>query len=278
MTPSTPCGECPALSGCLYPQFFEDEARSVDARHQAPPRPFVLQLEPRNSSEESPPDTVVFTMTLLGETARYVSTLIPAFRQAGRRGIQLARRRVTLDLEGVDQESPLLSGNWGFLATKPGVAGVEDISLPVAPESVRIRFVTPVRLKLEGRPVAPHRFSAGLFMDRLSDRFNLVQQFYGDPPTAADCTPADEQFHLVRSHLRWQAFHHHTSRKDIQLGGLMGTVDLAGGSLARIWPMLWLGQVLGVGNHTAMGFGQYCLEPWHTDQHRRVQGSGVAGS
>lgn len=252
MSPTTACADCVAHTHCLFPLMFEDVAQGVDPRYQAPPRPFVPQLI---GPGEAADGELCLALTLLGGTTRHAAPLIPTFHEVGERGLNLGRRRLRLSLSGVERELPVLSGHWQPLMPVADHSAGTPPSLPPVPGEARLQFLTPVRLQQEGRPVGPSRFSVALFLERLHARLALLRSVYGDGAPATDPSPG--QFHRVRCDLHWREHRHHGKRTEVVLGGLVGSVDLTGAALAHVWPDLWLGQVLGVGNHTALGFGQY---------------------
>lgn len=256
MSLTTACGDCVAHTHCLFPLMFEDVAQGVDPRYQAPPRPFVPQL----IDHREHPRELCLALTLLGNTIHQAAPLIPVFRTVGEQGLALGRRRLRLSLSGVDWETPVLSGHWQVLTPATDTAAAMLPPLPPVPRTLRLRFLTPVRLKQDGCPVGPSRFSVGLLLERLQARLALLRAVYGDGETTPPDSDMTAPFHRVRCDLHWQDHPHHGKRTEVVLGGLLGSVELTGSALEAVWPDLWLGQVLGVGNHTALGFGQYRVE------------------
>ena len=73
---------------------------------------------------------------------------------------------------------------------------------------------------------------------------------------AADAVP------LIAVRLRWYDWSRYSSRQQttVPMGGLVGTIELAGDGLEPFWPYLWLGQWTHAGKGAVMGLGGYRIE------------------
>jgi CRISPR/Cas system endoribonuclease Cas6 (RAMP superfamily) len=62
--------------------------------------------------------------------------------------------------------------------------------------------------------------------------------------------------------MEWFDWTRYSSRQEteINMGGLVGTVELCMNDLEDYWPYLWLGQWTHVGKGTSMGMGAYTIE------------------
>lgn len=263
MPPHTPCLTCPLRQTCLYPLFFEDNLVPELARYTAPPRPFIVECG-------APPDraavgeTLELDMVLIGAVNDYLMALIPAARRAGQYGLDVGRERVLLRLlevlrqDGIDQWTPLAPSD-GALPRQ-----VAPIPIPAPPQRVRIEWVTPLRLKHRGRLVTPETFSLAYFIERLLARSRLLEQFYGEGEADTTLTVVHDLPGERRRELRWREISHWSARQRalMKLGGVVGFMEINNGErLTLVWPALWLGQWLHVGNNTSFGLGEYRLVP-----------------
>jgi CRISPR/Cas system endoribonuclease Cas6 (RAMP superfamily) len=66
----------------------------------------------------------------------------------------------------------------------------------------------------------------------------------------------------TKAYTKWRDFNRFSSRqhKSLKIGGQLGIIRY-NGEIARFYPSLKLGEVLGAGQHTTSGFGRYRLMP-----------------
>ncbi|MDS4021042.1 MAG: CRISPR system precrRNA processing endoribonuclease RAMP protein Cas6, partial [Candidatus Competibacter sp.] len=96
-------------------------------------------------------------------------------------------------------------------------------------------------------------------------RISLLTAFHTDDPLETDfvgLTQAARAVELERTRLRWYDWTRYSSCQDalIQMGGLIGEIELDGAGLEPFWPYLWLGQWTHAGKGAVMGLGRYRLE------------------
>ena len=269
VTRARTCAGCLLLEHCVYTRLFEPPAPAgqQDQRFAAPPRPYVLEIDPRAPREYPPGSSLALGMTLLGEALRQVPYLIHALQQAGNRG--LGQNQARFSVARLFQERQPGSGDWqpvysaeeGRYTPLPPAA----VSTPPAPERVRVRLLTPLRLKRHGHLTSPERFTAEDFLFSLVGRLRLLASHHGGNPEPL----AWPRFYasaktviLSQPQLRWHEWTRYSSRQNtlMELGGLLGTFELTGPDLATLWPLLWWGQWVHTGKGTTFGLGAYRLE------------------
>ncbi len=105
VTRARTCDGCLLASHCVYPRVFEPLAPPGDAgrRYAAPPRPYVLDLDPQAPRDYAPDAPLTLGLTLLGEAIRQTPYLIHALQQAGQRG--LGREQARFALTCLEQET-----------------------------------------------------------------------------------------------------------------------------------------------------------------------------
>ena len=142
-----------------------------------------------------------------------------------------------------------------------GERNVAPSSLIPHPLSLRLRFLTPTRIKVNGQ--LQWRTDFPLLARNLLRRVTLAARAHGATndvrletdelwARAATITNCDE-------YLRWWDYGRYSTRQQtaLKLGGFVGNVGFRGAALPDFLPLLAAGEMLGVGNATAFGLGQY---------------------
>ncbi len=127
------------------------------------------------------------------------------------------------------------------------------------------RFLTPLRLNADGRLVSQDRFRFHHLFSNLLRRISLLTVFHTDTPLEtnfAELTQAARAVGLKSARLSWHDWTRFSSRQDtlVQMGGLVGEIELTGADLEPFWPYLWLGQWTHAGKGAVMGLGRYQIE------------------
>ena len=266
VTRAPTCPPCLLYRSCLYPYVFEtppDPGVGKLTRYPAAPHPYVLVPDARGGAIAAG-DTLTLDVILFGHGNRHLPYVIHALHQAGQRG--LGRERGALELLRVAQVDgadwrPIYTPGGAFTPLPP----VAPIAPPV-PERLTLRVLTPLRLTQEDRLVSRDRFRFHLLFSSLLRRISLLTAFHTDAPLEADfagLTQAARAVELAGARLRWRDWTRYSSRQDalIQMGGLVGEIELDGAGLEPFWPYLWLGQWTHAGKGAVMGLGGYRLTP-----------------
>ena len=271
------------LRSCPYPFLFENRpppGATKLTRYPRTPGPYVL--EPSERDVDMHEGTLNLGVTLFGAANDHLPYVVHALDQAGRRG--LTGRRVRLEMLDVQVESrdraseDASSGErWTTVFEPSGrlSAVPPGHSIPPAPPPVvRIRLLSPLRIKRHGHFVGVSDFDFRAFFGGLLRRISLLTYFFSDAPLETDFAGLlrlAEAVSVAGPALRWQEWTRHSSRQNelLQMGGLLGRFDLAGPEIGPFWPCLWLGQWTHAGKGCSMGLGRYVLEP--------VDGDAAAG-
>ena len=137
---------------------------------------------------------------------------------------------------------------------------------PAPPRTVRVRLLTPLRVKRREHFVGVPDFDFRALMGGLLRRISLLTYFFGETPLETDFAGLlrhAESTPIAGRALHWREWTRYSSRQNekLQMGGLVGSFELAGTDLDRFWPLLWLGQWTHAGKGCSMGLGRYVLEP-----------------
>jgi len=265
LTGAPSCLGCARRAECAYAYVFETPPPANAALmrlYPNAPHPFVL----RELTDQAA-GTATLQLTLVGRAQALLALVVQALRQAaqGTHGIDGER----LSLREVQQEAGLGCETWqridcerDLLRPLPSPVAL----LPAAPEAaVRLRFITPLRVKREGNAVGAQALDFGALFGTLMRRVSMLQAFHTDTPLQAPFAELAARSREVRmrSHLEPAAQQRFSNRqrRAMPMNGLLGWVELDAVDAQAFWPFLWLGQFVHAGSATTMGLGCYEIEP-----------------
>jgi len=258
---NTPCGDCLLKHSCAYSYLFETPPPG-DAlkmrKYTAAPHPFVLQLpeDTRDGSSAYKLQTVVF-----GHGQRFFPYLVHALKTAGEQGLGAKRQAFLLD--HIEQLSvtapPKVIYQHGKLEP---LAAPAPPDIPGMPPRIRLTLHAPMRIKQDSKNLNGAHFSFAAFFGNLLRRISMLTYFHTDTPLETDFAALmhkARQIEFAGKNLNWYDWTRYSSRQQIemQLGGVVGTLELDLEELEDFWPYLWLGQWTHAGKATSMGMGRY---------------------
>jgi hypothetical protein len=265
------CDGCLLRATCVYSTLFESPAvgGEVAGRYAHRPHPFVLDLVHTLGNDVAPGEAFALGINLIGPAQTQAPYLIHALQLAGERGLGKAGGRFRV--VALEREWTLGVGDWRtvytpesgeYLAEPPG-----DQPRPApttAPSTVRLRLLTPLRMKRRGHLVGPREFEATTLLNALYGRATLLAGHYGGKagPEWGRLKPHADDVRMEHQSLRWQDWTRYSSRQDslMEMGGLLGELSLTGPGIAAFWPVLGYGQWAHVGKGTSFGLGAYLLD------------------
>lgn len=261
------CDRCLLYRSCVYPYVFETPPPPESERmrrYPAAPHPFVL-VRPLAEAPEA--RRIEVGVTLIGYAVRQLPHVVYAMQQAGRGGI--GRRRVGHTLVQVEQRcGPIADDGWEVIFRHDASLAARDPFVPVPPPlegDVRVRLLTPLRVRRDGHLVGADAFTPGDLLVPLLRRVSLLSYFHTDRPLEVDFKGLVTAARTIRSpeaRLQWHDWTRYSSRQhtDMRMGGLVGSFALRAQDAAPFWPLLWLGQWTHAGKAASMGLGRYRLE------------------
>ncbi len=264
------CQGCLLIQGCAYSQLFETPPPpGLDVSgFTAMPHPYVLDIDPSAPSEHTLGDAMPLGITLLGGAIAQLPYLIHALTMAGHRG--LGRDHGQFAVEYVERESLPGADRWDRVyEARTGEyrqREADPLRAPDPPGAVRLRLITPLRIKRDSHFVVPRQFELTDLLRHLYIRLQRLALLYGGRPKAFDWhgdRAAIEQLSVLDPRLGWRDWTRYSSRQrtEMQMGGLLGEMVISGPGLPVIWPALWAGQWTHVGKGTSFGLGRYGLDP-----------------
>jgi len=267
------CPRCHLRTVCTYPLIFEPPPRPdvpLLGAEGVPPA-YVLR-PPRGCSWTHPTPQSIrpgqpwrFDLLLFGPAVLQFPLVLYAAHRAFQQG--LGGRRVRFRIRQVLQLHPARRRVRPLLREHPTPSYRNPKAVVLRPprrtrpvERLRIRFVTPLRLKQGGR----YRFDARLdtLMAALLRRLSRLGLLYGTGPVEEyrELLAIARQVQTRRQDLAWVDWTRYSGRQAtvMQLGGWVGEIEFEG-PLTPLWGWLRLGEVVHVGKNTAFGLGQYVL-------------------
>jgi CRISPR/Cas system endoribonuclease Cas6 (RAMP superfamily) len=265
MTKMKVCDGCPLYRSCPYPQVFEHPVprQPLSQKFSAVPNPYMIEAPEPGARHYRQGDRLCFEMVLLGPAAAQLALVIEAWRRA-------LNRRITRQGGAAQLETVSVQDGQGWTPVyslqHPEILDYspQAMTLPSAPARIQMRLVTPMRLQHHGEPLKTENFRPAILLDALRRRWDLLHCLYSDQQSAAPfCEPGSIE--VVVSKMKWADWHRFSRRqqKHMGMGGLLGTLELAGDGLQAGWPLLYFGQWLHVGKNSSFGLGRYVMESPH---------------
>ncbi len=260
----TPCADCMLKNACAYSYIFETPP-PADAnkmrKYTASPHPFVLQFPKRTELQEN---QYALNMTLFGNGARYFPYLVHAMQKAGEEGIGSSRQIFQLDsikqTDSVGMEQIIYqNGNLHQQLNQLQQA------LPLMPDEIKINIHTPMRIKQLGHNLNPHTFNFSALFGNLLRRISMLTYFHTDSALEtnfAELSQRAKQIDFKHKALHWYDWKRYSSRQktEMNMGGVIGQLQLDTYELEDFWPYLWMGQWTHAGKATSMGLGHYSID------------------
>ena len=264
VTRESDCTKCLLYRNCPYSYVFETPPPLDTKRmklYPAAPHPFVIYPPPLPVQNQPAGSEVSIELALFGLANAQLPYLIYAFQTAGRRGV--GSRRSRLELERIEQygQTDNWQAIWGIgesLEQKPAFIPEP----PVYPDEVAIELQTPLRIKRDENLVGIKEFAFHDLFRSLLRRISMLMYFHARMDLQIDfsgLTEVSRNVEMRSKTLHWQDWSRYSSRQktSMEMGGLMGMIELTGRDLQPFWPLLWLGQWTHAGKGASMGLGRY---------------------
>lgn len=256
------CEECPESLACAYAVLFEGAApvnRAILRKYPQVPQPFVLVPAESTSEGLNKDGRLEFTIRLIGPAIE----MYPYVIRAGMRMLQygLGGKRVPFRLQAIHDSHGSI-----YTHGDPAVRAVHRQSLTLPPQPapvigrIMLKFLTPLRLAVDGRP--SHDPSLEAILAAVVRRCRILNHFYGDgnelatPGELLDAAGAAERIDCALLSKNLRRFSGRQQRT-MMLDGVLGTLTYkwpSGCAGPQHW--LQLGSVLHVGKATTFGFGR----------------------
>lgn len=257
------CSDCLLRSTCVHARLFEvkpDPARRSGL--SSLPHPYVLDPSALSKREYAKGEEFSFDLTLFGPMIELLPYFIYAVEEMGRRG--WTRERHPFELIAVESAGQQLYASGA--PELPEQLPRQALSLKVLAEDktreqATLELQTPLRFKydrqLSGTLDEPRLLR--LLYRRLHSLWQTFEE--QDPPwPQGSAFPPSGVFRIREQDLTWQEQGRYSTRQrsEMQLGGLLGQVQLEG-DLQGILPLLRAAEVTHLGKETSFGLGKVRL-------------------
>ncbi len=267
MGPKQPCETCSLQRACVHARLFEVfvGAEPPPFLHGLPaaPRPFVFEPEDEQRDFKAG-DLLELDLVLFGEAVTLQAFAVLAVERMAEAGLGVHRHPFVLqrvsyqDADGLWQ--PGFERGGRRFTEAPAVHLLRE---PAGADRLRLRFLTPTRIKEGGRFI--DRFTFRTLAFRMLRRTLEIAHFHV-PGADVDwqLEPILEQADAVRvarSDLRWRDWQRYSNRQrsKMSLGGFVGEVTLEG-PLEPFHDLLCTAEVVHVGKGATFGLGRVKVE------------------
>jgi len=260
----TACISCMLKTSCAYSYVFETPPPSKSdkmRKYTASPHPFILQF-PLNESLEQ--QKYALNMTLFGHGERFFPYIVHAMKKAGQDGMGSSRQ--VFELDTISQNSSLKGEEVIYQNGQlQNQLAANEMDIPAMPEQIKIIIHTPIRIKKDGHNLNQVYFNFAAFFGNILRRISMLTYFHTDTPLEtnfAELMQRAKQIHFKHKELSWYDWKRYSSRQktEMNMGGVIGLLQLDSEGMEDFWPYLWLGQWTHAGKATSMGLGHYSID------------------
>lgn len=272
------CERCPVTASCWYPYIFETPMPSGLVglpQQQDAPRPFIL-LPPvggfslPSNRTFAAGEELCFHLTLMQEAQTALPYLIYAMAQMAQQGLGVARARFVLEgaihLGTKGQTQPIYSAQTRvFHSPAEGATSLHPLiearlAQLQSPEQVKLRFITPTRIRIAGQPQPEISFA--LLIRFLLRRMAMLLAVHGGVTPTWDTRLWEDRATEVKTlatALLWADVDRYSNRhqRKIRTSGFRGEIVFAGERIPEFLPLLVAGEFLHVGSNVTFGLGKY---------------------
>ncbi len=281
------CRDCLLKQRCVYAYVFESHSpddANILGKVNSIPHPFIIEPPEEEKQRYLAGQTFSVGLILIGEAIQYLPYFIYTFDLLGRNGI--GRGRGNCRLQEVHTVSPQGDTQLIYCSKTRKVESFSkeciDLSQPIlsvmegsvsnaiqnTPEEITLRFLTPTRLKYDGKLMIDLEFH--IFIRQLLRRLFLIRHYYCKDSLPEAGLPG-EGYHRILiddarsigikvSNLQWCDWERYSRRQDtrMKLGGFVGDIVYKG-SVSPFYPFIEAGKILHVGKGTSFGLGKYIV-------------------
>lgn len=264
--PNSECKQCMLLHNCDYALLFNGTPpanRTMMRKYDNIPVPYAFRCSISQPMQVQTGELFSIEMNLIGSSFHKLPAIIKSMENIGQCGLEKRRYRATLNSVSVQHqqgEETLLYANGLLLSLVQEVTPI----IPPCPDMIRLEWLTPYRAKSVKHDQQPNTLAIDKLMMAIVRRVSLLQNFYTDIPLDTDFSALkilSLQFEAacLDSKLQFSQQHRFSAKHKERLptSGVLGHLDLSLKGLDDLWPYLFLGQFLNVGQNASMGYGRY---------------------
>jgi|TARA_Y100000031_G_C8247055_1_gene398623 hypothetical protein len=258
------CQDCFLQDECIYYRYF---LRTHHGKKQ-PVRPYIIEAPHGNPMVVEPGELISFMFILVGESLKHLLKFFAVFEAMGECGLGKGWRK------GDGRcylETVYCVGDEGYISLYPQKDRRAAMPAPLKRrwsefcqpidrplEKIRVRFLTPTRIQLDGKLIDRVPFYA--LVARLLDRIlDLDREYCGGGlsfPVEDLVKLAQSEVEIAEDRTAWYDWERYSSRQNsrMKFGGITGEIVYRG-NLTPFIPYLLLGEYIHVGKQATFGNG-----------------------
>ncbi len=270
ITRAPTCEGCLLRQQCAYGYVF-DTAPPPGAerlrRYESVPRPYVLDIASDERTSFAEGDALQLELTLVGRATDYLPYFVYTCQKLEESGLGTGRHEGKGRFRLTEVLAHAADGSLTCVYTPeegldtlrlPVIRGADILARVTPARQVRVRFLTPTRLRFEGRLTDDIDFHH--LIRALLHRLSSLVYFHCHAEPEADFTGLIQQAEGVRTlerNLHWREQSRYSRRQQsvLKMGGFTGEM-LFEGDLRPFLPLLKAGEYVHVGKGTVMGLGR----------------------
>lgn len=255
------CAGCALEYACIYTTLFETRPNPESGlmrRYERAPHPFLLAVAPPVSKKmpQGGNGALIVRLRLFGDAGKALPFVLKSFEEAGKVGFGAARVPHKLTFVSHEDGEVIWRSGENFKPVKS-----DDSAPPPLARITRWRFISPVRLKREGRLVTAEQFEGHDLCMAVVRRLGLLTGFFGSGPLSADFAAlkvAALRARITAKALEWYEIRRFSARQHMELGmgGLIGELTLDHGGDPELAAALAYAPLIHVGKGATMGLGE----------------------
>jgi len=264
--PRSECKHCMLLHNCDYALLFygvRPNNAQVMRKYDTIPVPHAFQCALSQPMQLQTGELFSIKMSLIGLSNQKLPSVIKSMENIAQQGLQKQRFKAALNSVSIVHkkgQEALLYAN-GLLLSLPQTY---NPSIPQCPAMVRLQWCTPYRDKAIKGKQEISTLNITKLMMAIIRRISLMQNFYTDTPLATDFIQLKQlaitlEATCLMQSLSFSQQSRYSAKHQTQIptSGVLGYLDLSLKGVESLWPYLFLGQFLNVGQNASMGFGRY---------------------
>ncbi|MDR1636712.1 MAG: CRISPR system precrRNA processing endoribonuclease RAMP protein Cas6 [Treponema sp.] len=268
-----PCFDCLYSATCVYGSVFESvipKDNRILAGRDRIAHPVVIEADRLTAAETA---SLVLNIIFTGSSLACLPYFFQALKKGGESGVLKQRTPYTIrdcfDYSAGSKRSLLVNAELLNTNIEPDVWEFDDPDGRPYGGELLIQLQSPLRFKVGGRYSGT--FTAADFALCLHRRTETLCSQYGsytggDKNAAGTAWPFFHGWNIAESALGWKDWTHYSARqkKTMRLGGLTGSMVLAGFFTPYEYAILRFAEIFHAGKNTNFGLGKIAL--WEKDR------------
>ncbi|MCS7180808.1 MAG: CRISPR system precrRNA processing endoribonuclease RAMP protein Cas6 [bacterium] len=254
------CKECNLIQDCVYIKLFEPKIKNKNEKVEEIPRPYVIEFPNERKNLYKTGEKFQFNLILFGEAIQYFPYFFLSFIELGKTG--LGKYREKFYIESVFQKYPTEKNI--FKIGNEFMEKIEEKNFEIECKdikSIKIKFITPTKIKNEGRFIQVPEFS--VFIKAILRRVSQILYFwcdYKEKNNFSEILEDAEKVKIGRCSLKWIDYKRYSTRQKttMKMGGILGEIEYRG-NIGKFYPLISAGSYIHIGKNTSFGLGKYLI-------------------